>query len=236
MTTHSSSPDVAVLDRLIQDRHTRKLLADTPLDITTDRATIDAIVSAAGWAPFHLVSAPAYRESSPMPSLFPWRFYVADVDAARAIRDRLLEQEDKSTFPRLLAACDAFVIVTWIPDPLKDGDAAPASPAVFNGTRENMEHIAASGAAVQNMLLAATARGVHSFWATGGPLRSRELLTSLGVPSHEIMLGALFLSSGDATMTGTGEPTGAEAKRGGLREKRGAMSEWARWVSVDAQG
>ena len=190
------------VDDVIRQRRTVKVLADAPLAVATDRAVIESLVESAGWAPFHLVAAKEHRGESALPSVVPWRCYLLDVAACRALRDWLLARGDASTFPRLLAACSALVLVTWLPDPpaAPEGDAAPApaaAPDTFAGTRQNMEHIAAASAAVQNLLLAATARGLQTFWATGGPLRTPAAFTHLGIPDREMLLGAVFVAPSD---------------------------------------
>lgn len=229
-----------MVDQAIRERRTVKVLADAPLDVVTDRATVEALVASAGWAPFHLLAAPVHRgEGAALPAIVPWRSYLLDVAACRALRAWLLERGDASTFPRLLAACTALVLVTWLPDPPASPPALPpptldgappgaTSPELFAGTRENMEHVAAASAAVQNLLLAATARALPTFWATGGPLRAPETFARLGVPAREILLGAVFLFPADA-----GE---AEVKVSALRERRSAPAEWSRWVEVGDEG
>lgn len=221
VTTPMQDPAAAIVDHVIRERRTVKVLADTALDVATDRAEVEALVASAGWAPFHLLAAQVHRDEGALSSIVPWRCYVLDVAACQALRAWLLARGDASTFPRLLAACTALVLVTWLPDP----PAAPLSTSeLFAGTRENMEHVAAASAAVQNLLLAATARGVPTFWATGGPLRTPETFAHLGIPAREILLGAVFLFPTD--------PGHAEVKVSTLRERRGAPAEWSRWVEA----
>ncbi|MBL0939503.1 MAG: methylmalonyl Co-A mutase-associated GTPase MeaB [Gemmatimonadaceae bacterium] len=214
---------VAVVDAVLRERHTRKLLADAPLDVRTDRALIEQIVAAAGWAPFHLLAAPEHRrEGEPLAAIMPWRVHLLDAGACRALRGYLLANGDGSTFPRLLAAAAALAMVTWLPD----APTVPLAPnELFAGTRENMEHVAAASAAVQNLLLAATARGVPTFWATGGPLRDAVTLERLGIGAGEVLLGAVFLSP-----PGFEAEEGREVKTSSLRDRRGPLSGWVRWV------
>ena len=62
----------------------------------------------------------------------------------------------------------------------------------FAATLANMEHIAAAAAAIENLLLAATARGVSNYWSSGGVLRSQIVRQLLAIPPAEIVLGAIF--------------------------------------------
>ncbi len=67
-----------------------------------------------------------------------------------------------------------------------------------------MEHIAAASAAIQNLLLAATARGISNYWSSGGVLRSAQVFQQLGIPRQQILLGAIFLfpsEIGDAELS-----------------------------------
>lgn len=232
--------EAAAVEHVIRARRTVKVLAGAPLDVATDRAAVEALVASVGWAPFHLLAAKEHRDDGALRAIEPWRCYLLDVPACRALRGWLLARGDASTFPRLLAACTALVLVTWLPDPpaappaeggfAEGGSAEGGSPApvlppdTFVGTRQNMEHVAAAAAGVQNLLLAATARGLRTFWATGGPLRTPETFARLGIPTRELLLGAVFLFPPD-----TGE---AEVKVSTLRERRGAPAEWSRWVAV----
>ena len=86
----------------------------------------------------------------------------------------------------------------------------------------NVEHIAAASAAVQNLLLAATARGWESYWSSGGVLREPAVFERLGMDARELPLGSIFLSPDVAH--------GAIRIDGGLRDERGEVEGWVRWV------
>lgn len=209
-----------IVDGVIRERRTSKVLADAPLPTTDARETVEALVATAGWAPFHRVAARVHQESGALASIVPWRFYLLDAPACRALRQALLERGNTSKVPRMLAAATAQVQATWLPNPPK----GPVT-GLFEATEENMEHVAAAGAAVQNLLLAATARGIPSYWSSGGALRGPEAFGWMGIPAGEILLGSLFLFPAD-----TG---GAEVSPGSHRDRRGAPADWARWVELD---
>lgn len=212
--------DMTAVDEVIRGRRTTKVLADHALPVVDAREAVEELVATAGWAPFHKPAARVHLESGASTSIVPWRFHLVDAPACRAIREVLLDRGDKSKIPRMLGAAVALVQATWLPNP-------PRGPVegLFEATEENMEHVAAAGAAVQNLLLAATARGIPSYWSSGGVLRGAEAFGWLGIPAREILLGSIFLFPT--------EHPGAEVNPGAHRDRRGAPSDWSRWVDVD---
>ena len=215
----SRSPMPSSVDQTIRSRHTAKVLATAALPPRDRRALVDELLATAGWAPFHRPAADAHRGALASP--VPWRFYALDAAACRDLREALGDAGGKVA--GLLATADALVQATWLPDP--PSETAPAG-ALFEPTLANMEHIAAAAAAVQNLLLAATARGVPTFWSSGGGvLRSADVFVRLGIPAGEILLGSIFLFPGET-------PDDARV-RSKLRETRGAPAGWSRWVTPD---
>ena len=210
----------AVVDGVIRARRTTKVLADEPLPVVDAREAVEALAATAGWAPFHRVAARVHQEAGALTSIVPWRFYLLDAAACRALRHALHERGDRSKIPRMLAAATALVQATWLPNP-------PRGPVagLFEATEENMENVAAAGAAVQNLLLAATARGIPNYWSSGGALRGEEAFRWMGIPPGEILLGSVFL-----VPARTGD---AEVNPGSHRDRRGTPADWARWVDVD---
>lgn len=207
-------------DRAIRERRTTKVLADAPLPAQTDRATIEALAEIAGWAPFHKPAAREHLEGASGASIVPWRFHLLDAAACRTLREHLLARGDRSKIPRLLAAATALVQATWLPNP-----ASGPVDGLFEATQANMEHVAAAGAAVQSLLVAATARGIPSYWSSGGALRSAEAFGWMGIPAGEILLGSIFLFPA--------EHGDAETSPGAHRERRGTAREWSRWIDLD---
>ena len=214
------------IDQVIRQRRTTKVFSDSPLENSTNRQLIGELIETAAWAPFHLPAAAEHLRTGGLDSPVPWRFYLLDSAACRELRERLLAAGDTGKLPRMLAAATAMIQVTWLPNPRIRLAAAPADE-LFEPTVANMEHIAAASAAVQNLLLAATARAVPSYWSSGGALRGAEAFAWLEIPATEIALGSVFFFPADLT--------GLETAPGKLREKRGATSQWSRWVSLDAE-
>ena len=207
---------IQAIDSTIASRSTLKVFSPEPLPETELRSEIDAIVAAAGWAPFHKPADKSHRESA-LDSPLPFRCYKLDAAACRSLRRRLLEQGDTTKIPPMLAAADALIQVTWLPIPSQ----SPTS--LFDSTPENLEHVAAAAAGIQNLLLAATARGIPNYWSSGGALRSPETFAALGIPARELLLGALFLFPRDIANLQTAP--------GALRPHRGAPESWSRWTS-----
>ena len=237
--TPSTAPDPDALDALIRGRRTSKRLRD-PDEARTDRAPLDparraeldAMLAVAGEAPFHRRVDDVHRGGE-LGSAVPWRFHVLERPACLALLDALEARANaepaskwarawKSKIPELLAGAGALVQVTWLPDPA-EGDGAGSPPAL---TERNVEHVAAASAAVQNLLLAATARGWSSYWSSGGILRDADAFALLGIDPAQALLGAIVLGAPDAPHT--------RDIPGGLREERADPAGWMRKVRADA--
>ncbi len=203
------------IDDIARGRRTLKLLPD-PADPLPGpglpRARVEALVESAGWAPFHRACAAARNGGDA--AVEPWRVHLLDKPACTALIPRL------DTLPKppgkivnMLAAADALVLVTWLPEEEEDWAASEL----------NMEHIAATGAMIQTLLLAATEAGIGSYWSSGGVLAG-EAFGMLGIDARERLLGAVFLWPDDAG--------GVESAPGKLRGQRRGPDRWARWVEI----
>lgn len=204
--------------QIMRKRQTSKVLGDIdqPLEPTgLGRDEIDQWLNAAGNAPFHYPTERIHRTQ--LTSQVPWRMYKLD---AKTCRD--LSADLKNSMPEagkilnMLAACDALLLATWTPDTCTDDQM------MFEGTERNMEHIAAASAAVQNLMLMATDAGYRTYWSSGGVLRTEEIFNRFDIPLCEILLGAIFIYPQDV---GT-----SEIKDGKLKDVRGEVKDWSRWV------
>jgi len=208
---------MGTIDDIAKTRRTVKLLPDPAIPLPGDglsRAAVEALLSVAGFAPFHRACAAARVEGGD--AVEPWRIHALDKVACSALiprLDTLAKAPGKVT--NMLAAADALVLVTWLPE--EEGD--------WTASDLNMEHIAATGAMIQTLLLAATERGIGNYWSSGGVLAG-EAFDLLGIGPGERLLGAIFLWP-DA-------PEGVEAGPGKLRGRRGPSDRWTRWVEVPA--
>ena len=203
------------IDDIARARRTVKLLPDQPLPgAGLSRATVEALLEVAGWAPFHRACASARAGEG---AVEPWRVHAFDKAGCLALiprLDTLAKSPGKIT--NMLSAADTLLLVTWLPE---DGTGWTASEI-------NMEHIAATGAMIQTLLLAATERGIGNYWSSGGVL-AREAFDLIGIGHEECLLGAIFLwpdVSDDV-----------EAKPGKLRGQRKTPAHWTRWVDIPSE-
>lgn len=226
---------ISAVDHVIRERKTLKVLRDPGncVDLSPEisaglHSAVSASLEVAGWAPFH---KPAHKDAhlrEGLPSVVPWRFYVLEKSGCCAVLDRLraqaLAQPDskwsrawESKLTRVLSGTGTVVLTTWLPDPAPSGGAPELN-------ENNQEHIAAASAAVQNLLLAAEARGLRTYWSTGGILKDVEVFGWLGIPANQILLGAVFLAPDEAPH---------DALEGGSwRDKRGGPAEWSVWIDA----
>ena len=206
----------------IKNRVTTKMLGDpgNPLPVTRDmRAILPPLIDHAGFAPFHRPAHTTHRLGQESAITEPWRFHVLDTSACRELLAELEGWPSKTgKILNMLAAADALLQVTWLPDPPET-----ASSALFEPTEENMEHIAAASAAVQNFLTCATHAGLQTYWSSGGVLRSQALFEHLGIPANQILLGAVFVFPS--------HPDGeVEVLPGKQRGSRSPAASWSRWI------
>lgn len=219
-------PSFPVADILIARKTTKVMFdPDNPAAPDTDRDTIESLVAVAGWAPFH---KPAHRSHwRGTRTIEPWRFHLADAATCRRLIGFVQTHAEKvGRVPQMLAAAEALLLATWLPNPPeqdkeREGEGETGFDGLFEPTMANMEHIAAASAAVQSFLLAATERGLTTYWSSGGYLRDAATFDFLGIPAEQILLGAVFVFPND----------GGERIPGGLRDKRSERAAWSRWVT-----
>ncbi len=210
------------LKTVLKTRKTEKVLGDPSKPHTGEgnpRTVLDELLSDAGLAPFHHSAAREHlvQLSSPVP----WRCYCLDRMACRTVMQELLGAGDSTKIPAMLSAAEFLVQVTWLPDPAED---QLTSVEPFSGNLRNMEHIAATAAMTQSLLLGATANGYRTYWSSGGPLREKAMFERLGIPTEEILLGSIFLFPA--------EIRDAEIRPGSMRDRRGRLSDWAKWLEI----
>jgi len=213
-------PSYPVAD-ILTARKTTKVMYDpeNPAAPETDRDTIESLIALAGWAPFH---KPAHRVHwRGTRTIEPWRFHLADAATCRRLIGFVQTHAEKvGRVPQMLAAAQTLILATWLPNP-PEGPEEDGFDSLFEPTMANMEHIAAASAAVQSFLLAATERGLTTYWSSGGYLRDAATFDYLGIPTEQILLGAVFVFPND----------GGERIPGGLRDKRSDLAGWSRWVT-----
>ena len=209
----------------IENRKTEKVLADAgspwPIPDAEVRARVEQLLELAAIAPFHKPADESHRQE-PLSSIVPWRFHVVDAEHCRKLIGKLDDVDKPSgKIPGMLAAADALVVATWLPNLAAETQEFQA----FESTLQNMEHIAAASAATQNLLLLAAEGGWKNYWSSGGVLRSEKVFQWLEIPLNQVLLGAIFLFPEDAR--------DAPVKPGSLRDRKGEVLQWSRWVAFE---
>lgn len=220
-------------EQLVQRRKTVKVLAQDSFPAADHRAVVQRLLAAAGSAPFHKVCSTDHRGEGQLAGIEPWRFHALDAQACRKLRTRVQTMQAAGKIPAMLASADAMMMATWLPNPPKVDSPPKVDPVSttnndsFDPTLANVEHIAAASAAVQSLLLAATAAGFETYWSSGGILRSSEIFNYLNIPTQQRLLGAIFLFPGNVQAGDT-----VEIARSKLRSERHPVGDWSRWVEL----
>jgi len=231
--------DIEIVDQIIVNRKTQKVLAEAPwtIDDTKKEAlkeTIQELLNLVQYAPYHYKIQEDYYTDSKLTSCVPWRFYVLDTEACRNLHVFVKNPTVKKDKIRdMLGAADALLMVTWLPHPsrkdVKNTHQERAyEPIPFEGNGVNMEHIAATSCAIQNVLIGATARKIPNYWSSGGKLRDKEVRDYLEIPLNEILLGAIFLFPEDVT-----ERKDATIIPGAKRHEGKEKNTWSTWLNLD---
>ena len=223
----SSSQLELAVDQVIQARKSVKVIGDVDNipDIPDDFFKgVQEAMEVAGWAPFHFTAHDSHLNSD-LNSLVPWRFYALDQKNCLRLIEKLIAHSDlgmdkNAAILRMIAAYGALVLVTWLPEPSNNASDEEAARKAL----KNEEHIAATAAATQNLLLAATARDMDSYWSSGGALREAACFDICGIPAQESLLGAIFLAPNMPDREGV--------RPGKLREKRGTPDQWMKAIEL----
>ena len=132
------------------------------------------------------ITAPNHRRNQP------WRFLVLEQKAIAAFWEAA-----QSYFPQALAGRDPEVIQR---KQKKLTERLPKVGAIVYVTCErnekaliDEENYAAACCAVQNLMLAATDKGLGSFWSTGAIFSCEETRNLFAVPAAERFVGAIWL-------------------------------------------
>jgi len=144
--------------------------------------TITRLLSLADWAPTHGRTEP-------------WYFFVYSGEALKQFgkthaelywRHTTEEKRTEATYEKLLHNVDktSHLVIAV----MKRG---------HNEKIPVVEEIAAASAAIQNILLGATALGISSFWSTGGMTHSHALKEHLKLGQEDIVMGLIYLGHTD---------------------------------------
>ena len=237
----TSVSDADLITAIIKQRKTFKVLAappsnqSSPNSLTDDqRLAADAqVVQAirdAGWAPFHYD-----RAADGM--VEPWRVEFLTQAKCREVAASFFDWFDDvkptNKLPSMLNACGSLVLVSWLPQfacqtPFAGqapfaGQSQDASLPTEKQRQVDEEHLAATAAFVQNLILILTAHGFGTYWSSGGQFRLQQMRTKLGVEHDGRLLAAVFIDY----QTDHGS---LERLPGKLRDKRSTNQQWFRSI------
>jgi hypothetical protein len=189
-----------------------------PVDIAArNREIVLDAIKTAGWAPFHYP-----RNVDGMAE--PWRAHVLWHQQARKAAEFLRDDlAVTSKEPRLAAGCHALAIVTWLPEFYDSESQTNSKLTRDEQIKRDEEHLAATSAMVQNLLLLLTAHDMGTYWSSGGKFRGEEMFEFLGIDRVERFLAGVFIEYPEMI-----DDT-KERKAGAHRGKR--SEAWIREVS-----
>ncbi len=232
-----SMQELAAVERAIAARRTWKVIGDpaNPIAFAPDvdqrcRTLVRNAVKAADAAPFHYD-----RNYCGVPQ--PWRVDILWHETCQVIAGKFFDWFEDikpgNKLPGMLSSCGACVVVSWLPqfeDASNRQTSASDLPARSKQIQINQEHLAATSAYVQNLLLMLTASNMGTYWSSGGQFRQDTMKTRLGIDPAGSVLAAVFVDFQLADQRST-EPA-RERIAGKLANKRAAMDQWATEINI----
>ena len=161
----------------IRTRRTVKDFTGAPISLEL----LNDLCEQASWAPTHRMTQPWRFSVLDQPAIMRLGAFLMATPAIVAVPDPAKGAAKLAKLLERLPTLGAMIQVTWVRD---------RNPAI------DLEEHAAASAAVQNVLLAATAAGVGSFWSTN-PALSHPLTQAWcgSDPAAEGFLGSLWLGT-----------------------------------------
>ena len=225
MSNTRPTTDAELITGIIKQRKTFKVLAGPPSNQPSSKpltpnqrdaadAQIVQAIRDAGWAPFHYD-----RAADGM--VEPWRVDFLTQAKCREIAESFFKWFDNvkptNKLPSMLNACGSLVLVSWLPQ------FGQTSPLTEKQQQVDEEHLAATAAYVQNLMLILTAHGFGTYWSSGGQFRLPEMRSKLGMTHNGRLLAAVFVDY---------QPDQASLERlpGKLRERRSQNQQWFRRI------
>ena len=225
LSEDETSPSRAdLITAIIKQRKTFKVLAAPPSNppspdsLTRDQrlaadAQVVRAIRDAGWAPFHYD-----RAADGM--VEPWRVEFLTQTKCREVAANFFDWFDdvkpNNKLPSMLNACGGLVLVNWLPQFVPTPDS---SPPTEKQQQVDEEHLAATAAYVQNLILILTAHGYGTYWSSGGQFRLQEMRSKLGIQHNGRLLAAVFVDyRTDQDLF--------ERLPGKLRDRRSADQQW----------
>ena len=225
----SRNQKVQVVSDVIRERRTWKVLADPDNPIRFDssrKSTCDQLVmtsiETASWAPFHYD-----RNESGMAE--PWRVDVLTTETCRCIATQFstwfADIKASNKLPAMLSACGSLVLVSWLPQ--FDETSGDQTTPVENQRQVDEEHLAATAAYVQNLLLILTAAGMGTYWSSGGQFRTNRMKQKLGIQHSGKLLAAVFVDYSENPASDS-----LERLPGKHRDRRDQDQSWCNTIEI----
>lgn len=215
---------------VITNRRTKKILAENgPVDFDQDllkngESTLHQCIEAAGMAPFHYDRAIDCLAE-------PWRIHVLKNSACRQLAGKapeLISLKPSSKLPCLLNGCSQLVLVNWIP-------VNPKSPGSLSESKirqVNLEHLSATAAFAQNLLLLVESLGWDGYWGSGGQLQSESVFKFLNIDSSEEIAAAIYITYKNTQTDPNSEKENSDLKilPGKMHSKRSPWRNWTKQI------
>jgi nitroreductase len=168
------------IERIIRTRRTVK--PDKMNGRIIPDSTIEELIEIANWAPTH-----GYTE--------PWRFIVI---GSKRVKEFTLRHADlyrqttssssfvQEKYNKLASLGEnvSHIIIAWM-------------KRIPTHKIPEIEEISATSAAIQNLLLAATSKGIVSFWSTSGLTHHQALKDEFKLGDEDLVLGIIYLGYSD---------------------------------------
>ena len=144
--------------------------------------TIVELLTNADWAPTHARTEP-------------WRFIVIGPQRIKEFTERhanlyKLHTDPSSFTPEKFNKIInngknvSHIVITWM-------KRVPTKKIPV------IEEVCATAAAIENLLLSATSKGISSFWSTGGLTHHQAFKEDLGMGDEDLVLGIIYLGYSD---------------------------------------
>ncbi len=172
----TTTTNAMTLDEAIKTRRSIGRVAQTEVS----RKLIEEIIEAAGWAPSHFNTQPwrfIVMTGEGRNLLGEGYFQVANAQNPLPEGDELADRKVKE----YQKAKRSPVVIAAICSPSDDPRALP------------QEELAASHAAVQNMLLAAHAKGLGAIWRSGGMMYHKAMKEHFQLSEKEQLIGMIYI-------------------------------------------
>lgn len=165
---------------VIRERRNRKTASMNGRPV--ERQQIETLLALADWAPTHARTEP-------------WRFVVFEGESRKKFCS------DHAALYQAHTPEESFTTAKY-QNLLQQADLASHVIVVYMKRQELkkiplVEEIAATGAAIQNLLLGAEAMGLAVFWSTGGMTFHPSMKEYLGMAEEDQVMGILYLGYSD---------------------------------------